>query len=465
MTDIFEPLPSNVAYAAGTLPQGNGGTGSASGKSLSIFMSPLRGVPMANESTMCGTGTWPGTTTGNTVTGHNTRKQFIANRNSSFVRVVYAHWMAIDTLAGQSSLLQPLQIRATVEPVAGTYIPVTFNGSQDGICPVGGFLVSDPIYIYQPNGQAAPIIAGQQFWVKTYVAAQFMTFSNTSPNNTVVAWGEYTDATFNVASADKTQASVGTASASGYYPLCVVGDLGIGLPYVGILGDSIAAGLGDAAAISVYGHGYIRRALANTIPFIDLSYSGDHPSTAGNFTFRLKLLVGITDLICEEGINDIAFGTTLSATQQALINLWVAAKVYGVSRVWQTTMMPVVTSSDGLATTINQTPTTYESARVALNTWLRDGAPLVSASNLTPAITGTVGALRMASSGHPLQGIFDPSALIEVNSNGVLTLNGGRWPVGLVSTTQLASGIYYIHPESPGCVTAAASINTALFQG
>lgn len=65
-----------------------------------------------------------------------------------------------------------------------------------------------------------------------------------------------------------------------------------------------------------------------------------------------------------------------------------------------------------------------EAKRKLINTWLRDGAPMVAGVAVAP---GTVGANRAGDGVHPVSIISDIAAVLEVNAANALTLNGGRW--------------------------------------
>ncbi len=64
--------------------------------------------------------------------------------------------------------------------------------------------------------------------------------------------------------------------------------------------------------------------------------------------------------------------------------------------------MPRTTSTDLWTTAANQTPAAAESLRVAVNDWIR----------ANPS---------------PLTGYFEVANLVEVNSSGTFTQDGGRW--------------------------------------
>jgi hypothetical protein len=390
------------------------------------------GTPIANESA------WPDGSWTN-VYGQNTRKRYIAVRPTGFVRIVYAACGGLN----DGIPTAPFVIRASIEPTNGvTRTQITFNnGRLEGIVQPGGILCSDPVF--------ANIAAGQQFWIWTY---------GSSPNQyfyspifaTQIAWGEGCDAAANAANSDKTPGTTTLTAnnVSHFSPIAVIGDAGVGYPFVGHFGDSIGAGLGDYDNISNNGRGFLRRAMNNTIPFINLCVSGD--TLANTHQIRFGLYNGCTDVICQMGVNDLVGGATIATVEANMVSTWQNLGIFG-SRVWQTTITPKTSSTDSWATTVNQTPFANDANRQAVNNWIRAGAP-VNAS-LTPVAIGTIGALVAGSSGHPLTGYFETADKVETSRNS------GIWQVGLVYVTD-GNGI---HPDSAGNAALATAINTANF--
>jgi hypothetical protein len=402
-------------------------------RKLELANALIPGVPLGNES-MFPDGNWT------TVYGCNTRKRYAANRSCAYMRLVYV--AASGTSETPTS--GPMAYSAVVESVdGGTRYPVYFQGKAIGVCSPGSVLVSDPLYM--------PVTAGQNFWVTTHSEAPNMPFHNLSP--TVSAWGEGCDASFNTAASDKTSSgSVGTNSVSHVSPLAVIGDYADGLPYVLHFGDSIATGLGDDVGVAT-GRGFLRRAMNNTIPFISVSVSGD--AYSNTHKLRYQFVRGCTDAIDEMGINEVRNGMAVATLQGNMIAAWQNLAAHG-ARVWRTTLTLYTSSTDSWATASNQTPGVYEANRVAINDWIRAGAPMVSG---VAVAVGTVGALVAGQAGHPLAGYFDVANAVEVNAAGVLTQNGGRWKVG---TVYLADN-QGLHPNGTGYSLMAAAINTSKF--
>jgi hypothetical protein len=123
-----------------------------------------------------------------------------------------------------------------------------------------------------------------------------------------------------------------------------------------ILGDSIAAGTGDNAdALGL--QGYVQRSLENTVPFITAARGS---TTAlgllakGDGEYALSIDDGVTDILLEDGRNDIsAFQTTDTSLEATIASI---AARYGNSgrRVWCFTVPPTTQSNDGWTTIANQ---------------------------------------------------------------------------------------------------------------
>lgn len=391
------------------------------------------GVPIANEA-MWADGSWTN------VWGANTRKRYIAVRPSGVVRLVYA------AIGGTNDSLPttPFVIRASIEPTNGvSRSQFTFNSQLEAVIQPGGIMVSDPLF--------TNLSAGQQFWVWTYFGSPNQYFMGASSGmGTVVAWGEGCDAAANTATSDKTPGvtTLTANAASQFCPVAIIGDAGAGYPFVGHWGDSIGVGLGDSATVVDAGRGFLRRAMNNQIPFVNVCLSGD--ALGNSQKYRLNLVNGCTDVITNMGVNDLVAAASVSTVETNMAALWGSLSKFG-ARVWQTTITPKTSSTDVWATVANQTAFANDANRQSVNNWIRAGAPLNS--SLAPVAIGTAGALLAGSSGHPLAGYFETADQVET------ARNSGIWKVGFVYTTD-GNGL---HPNSTGAAAMAAAINTANF--
>jgi len=287
----------------------------------------------------------------------------------------------------------------------------------------GAITLSDPVGVDVPAGSA--------FGIFCYCSTPDVPGTDIYPRGYETS---YSDGEGSYTGGDRCDSSTVTASqvTSAPSPYCVYGlpDAGRNVKSVIISGDSIAAGAHNAYS----GEGYVPTALggyfAGTWTMINIAKSSE---TTTNFltTQRLRRITfaaGADVFITNYGTND--FGTnTLATIKTNLIDIWSAAKARGC-RVYQITIIPKSSSSDGWITVANQSigNASNESDRIALNAWLR-----------APASAGA-GNSALYDAGGALDGVIDPTTLLEVNSDGsAITINGstgaisngsgGRWAV------------------------------------
>lgn len=153
--------------------------------------------------------------------------------------------------------------------------------------------------------------------------------------------------------------AVPSNSGGGYFsPWTVLGEVSAPTPSILIVGDSIAAGTGDAA--DPYGRmGYIERSLGNAVPWASIARGS---TTAIQLLDRPQLLqqaaaeIGATDVLLEYNRNDLnASGNPLSAaaTEANLLALAQPLEAAGI-RVWAFTCPPTTASQDGWTTPAGQ---------------------------------------------------------------------------------------------------------------
>jgi lysophospholipase L1-like esterase len=276
----------------------------------------------------------------------------------------------------------PAAVTAAIEYPEGTFTRVTFVGEVEGTIPDKDVLLSDFVDI--PGG----IPKGALFWVRQFWENANGVFYN--------EWRDldYGDVTEIAASGlvDKTMG--GALVSSGTYSFPPVAVLaGTDLPSVGILGDSLAAGRFDVEAPPHLGDiGTIARSLMPIVPTVNLSIPGACVNAANTHYWgalgiaRTRILPYLTHIVLELGINDLAgffTGAQTSAQMQAHYVAFHQA-LFGIgldptAQIIQTTITPYSTSTDGWATTVNQTPHASNAQRVATNNLIRAGLPFVDA--------------------------------------------------------------------------------------
>lgn len=393
----------------------------------------LAAQPVANN---CWLG--PGAfTTGNTGTF---RSRHTALVDCCDLRAVFVNWyVANPSYEGQDTDGPFAMSIAAAWDVGGTVYPMTFGGSLTGSISPGGIVQSDPLGI--------EVTAGTAVYVRTYqpTGGYYPTVTASG-----AGCGGFT-ATSNLTSTGSAAIPDASSVVNGYGPSAVLGTPRVRVtPSVAVLGDSIPSGTGDVylgtaqagytewAPGGLPAGGFISRALtAGGVPHLSVTHSGDkaHNFTSAFNRFRRAALVsGCTHAICQYGVNDFYFGGQSTAQVQAsLITIWSLLAERGMIT-WQTTITPSTTSTDGWVTTVNQAPTaSIGTNRTAFNDWLRGGAPVASASNLTAVAVGTSGALLAGQPGHPLAGYFEIADLAES------ARNSGLWNVSGVRTVSDAA--------------------------
>ncbi|WP_447643155.1 hypothetical protein [Nocardioides zeae] len=132
---------------------------------------------------------------------------------------------------------------------------------------------------------------------------------------------------------------------------------------------------------------------------------------------RIPDVDGCTAWHCNYGINDLKGSHVYANLQAAMVSCWrVLAERIGVPG-YQWTIGPQTTSTDTWATVANQTIVTannFHTDRLALNAWLRDGAP-INRTTFAVVATGSspTGTIRAGQAGHPLAGIFEVADIVE----------------------------------------------------
>ena len=377
--------------------------------------------------------------TDGTILGGTAKLRHVAVRTFSGVRLAFTNAYAG---AGNTEADTPnaITVRAAVEPLGNIIIPVTFGGARSVLIQPGATVLSDPVGV--------DIAKGTTFYTRTWVQvasgekfprAGYITASSGEGNNYGTTVG-----------ADLT--GTGSSSLTGigtnqrvFGPSMILGRVkDPGKPVVGIIGDSIAQGSNDND------RGYIERSLLDGYSFQKVAFPGEAlDGWIGNNGLtryrRASILISasLTHAICEYGRNNMNSATVQADTLAA----WTSLARMGVP-VYQTTITPQTTSTDGWVTVGNQTvaDATKEARRTAFNDWLRDGAPISAGAPVAPGMSG---ASRAGSAAHPLSGWFEIADLAES------ARNSGKWKGGYTSDGT--------HPGATGADALKAGINPAVF--
>lgn len=256
-------------------------------------------------------------------------------------------------------------VTAAVEYPTGVFTPFTVGGSRTlSITPAEAVYSFDPLGLYIP--------AGQKFYIKCF--AQFsagnfplcMLCASNLTSDWTTAGTNVTDHTLDATVLASSSPVVGFSGS-------VYAKFTTPQKAIGIIGDSVAYAGSDTCDPNT-GARYMDRAMRGVVPAINLATAGD---TAANFlqqpAGRELLLNNLVDsVICEYGRNDINGGITLATIQSRLQAIWSIFTGYGM-KVWQATITPQTTSTDGWSTAAGQTVSnaTAEALRLQVNAWIR----------------------------------------------------------------------------------------------
>lgn len=330
-----------------------------------------------------------------------------------------------------------IAVRAALE-INGVVYPLNFGGKRDVTIDGGGIAISDrlPVTVYKGN-----IIYSRIYTPSTSWWANKHSVVNTG------ASGGFT------ATTDLTGSGAGAVANVGAWqmgPMAIVGTVNSDGAAAIILGDSIGHGYADGSDTQGFvgqymtdlaraGGGYLVRGLSGKAGIVNGAVSSDRcrffisPSSHWK---RLHFAQHATAGIVQYGRNDVSELADYLVIAGYNINFARWLKQRGLVSI-VTTITPRTTSTDSWATPANQTFDTapMEAVRILYNTWLRSGAP-VNAATLAPVAVGTAGALVIGQAGHPIDKVWDATALAES------ALNSGKWKAAdrVVTDAAITSG-------------------------
>ena len=238
---------------------------------------------------------------------------------------------------------------------AGVLVPAKFGGRrQFTIEPAHDVVTSDPVSVQlQPNSG---------FFVRSFASisaagVQLMDYPGTGSRLT----GEFDSRS--TTGLDQTMTPITLPNTGGGY-WCPVAVLGLVTVMPGqvspgavlVIGDSIAAGTGDAADTLGF-QGYIQRSLENNIGLVTAARGSTTAFSVvshGDGQYALSIDTGITDVLLENGRNDILSFNVTDIALEASITQIAARYSSAGKRVWCFTIPPTTQSNDGWATPGNQ---------------------------------------------------------------------------------------------------------------
>lgn len=353
------------------------------------------------------------------------------------IQLGFGNWKTtslVDTDPGTS-----VTFSAAFEDTGGVTYQATFGGQTSVTLPGGGLILSDPLPL--------DVAVGDTIYVRVYISSG-TAYSNRYVNGFLGSGGGFTATTNLTASGAGT---VTTAAAAMWMPMCIVGTpTASGRPKsVVIQGDSIAVGLYDgvfsssdsgliAGAPWWGGGGYLMRALSGSAGIVQEAVSGDGMNNfvAGSGHFRRGSLTKFGRYaVITYGRNDLNGGRTQAQIEADILTQATRNITRGLIGSVVTTITPYTNSTDRWSTTTNQSlvSSSINTIRVAHNTWVRGGCPIV---NGVAVAVGTSGALLAGQPGHPILGYIDVAATVESS------LNSGLWAPAnrVVTDAAISSG-------------------------
>lgn len=280
------------------------------------------------------------------------RTRHIARDAITSVQLMFANWYQRELAVGNTAT-----ITASVEYPAGTFTQVLFSGIAAGSIANGGQILSDAASVSIPDGAT--------FFVRSHFtcASGFPYNLNSDPaNGDVIAYAVS-------GLADKTMSNPMPANAGtlGYAPMAIIGMTS--KASVLLIGDSRCAGFSDVATGTSGDSGEIARSVGPARAYIN---SGCFTETPAQYitthTQRAALWPYCSHVVSNYAINSLVGSVTAADIYAGLASIrgYFAGKPF-----YQTTIPPGTTSSDGWATTVNQTVTAYNAARITLNALIR----------------------------------------------------------------------------------------------
>jgi lysophospholipase L1-like esterase len=290
------------------------------------------------------------TTTGSVPLNYTSRRQHFAHPDGAIsnFRTVDCTFVFSSITADQAATRT---IKRYIEYPAGVFTQVTWGGNPT-VAMSTSVAISDPINLTIP--------AGAEFWERTVNVGGAVSLF---PLQQLPASSQTLGSPDGNSASD--QGNSGTIAATStqttFGSTAMIGDIAKAdaKSYV-IFGDSLAWGEGDVSSVSAKGaSGFLARALeARGYPYLKIAKQGQQAADIVASPTRIQALldaIQYSDVIVEHGVNDLRLGRTqaqLLADHQT---------IYGYctgKRITQTTITPRSSSTDGWATTANQTPKT-----------------------------------------------------------------------------------------------------------
>lgn len=293
------------------------------------------------------------------------RSAAIATDAITKLKVGFSNFFFTLNAPAERNLAAPATYTASIEYPAGTFTPLLFGGIRQGAVSAGDILFSDYVTVSIP--------AGATFWVRMFFTCAGGIYVNAWRN---ASMGDLLGAAIDGLSDMTMGGDIQQVGIGSFPPYMIVGPTT--KPSVCVLGDSIGSGFTGNGQPGSDGTldgrmGIVAASFPTTLGFNNVSSGGQ---TAWSWTSRsaarAKSLQYCSHVVSEMGINDLAgLGRSSAQLIADLQALW--ALFPSGTKITQTTMIPLATSTDGFATTANQTANAHLPEIQKFNALLRAG--------------------------------------------------------------------------------------------
>jgi hypothetical protein len=299
-----------------------------------------------------------------TVQGQSRYSYFTGAAPVSQISLCYGNWAGPGEAVSSSPANITIDAGIELNAPAMTQ-PVLWSGQPTVTIAPGGLVCSDPLLASAFSTAAFPYVAfpaSGQFFVRTNIVTTNLSqfpFSYTPPTG-AQAFAGPAFTSQSTGTGPMTTPAGGAAANAMTTPFAILGKFTVpNMPGYCIIGDSIDAGIGDTNP-EFTGNGYFNRFAYGTdgnylFPTMNLAIEGEG-AAVGAYPTRSTLFQNCTTMVSGYGTNNLAGGSSVSTLMTALHSLYAQFRAAGVSTVLQKLIVPRTTSTDGWATTTNQTP-------------------------------------------------------------------------------------------------------------
>lgn len=281
---------------------------------------------------------------------------------------------------------------------------------------------------------ALPLTAGSGYTDGTY-AIVFANGANVSrcPYHTTGDWAQHGTGLADLTLSTTTKANDQLGFNS---PMLIEGQQGAIVPAVGLISDSILDGTADQTTDTSGWIGAFEKSMTNRHGHLEVTQSGETLSGyIARHSQQAMFLESVSHFVCGLVRNDIGAGA--SVIQGRLQTVWAPYIAAGI-KVYQVTSLPTTTSTDGWATTVNQTASPFDAQRLVVNDWLRT-------NYVALGLTGIIDMCSIMESGLDT-GLFNASAGGGSSQIPKLTIVNG-----VVTACSILSGVNYAASSDIPC--------------